>query len=47
MQYWDTGVPRTSMHLMLNSSFPRWLDGRKPKKNAFTYVDGISFEARP
>jgi beta-glucanase (GH16 family) len=47
MQYWNTGVPRTSMHLMLNSWFPSWLAGRKPKKNAHTYVDRISFQARP
>ena len=45
MQYWYTSVPRTSMHLLLNSRLPRWLEGRKPKKNAFDYVDGISFEA--
>jgi len=47
MQYWDTGVPQTSMHLMLNSWFPVWLDGRKPKKNAYTYVDRIDFVAQP
>jgi endo-1,3-1,4-beta-glycanase ExoK len=47
MMSWDTGVPRTSMHLMFNSWFPRWLDGRRPKKNAYTYVDRISFEAQP
>jgi endo-1,3-1,4-beta-glycanase ExoK len=47
MEYWDTGVPQTSMHLMLNSWFPAWLDGRRPKKNAYTYVDRIDFVARP
>lgn len=47
MMSWDTGVPRTSMHLMLNSWFPRWLDGRRPKKNVHTYVDRISFQAQP
>jgi endo-1,3-1,4-beta-glycanase ExoK len=43
MEYWDTGVPQTSMHLMLNSWFPRWLDGRRTKKTSYTYVDRISF----
>jgi beta-glucanase (GH16 family) len=47
MMSWDTGVPRTSMHLMLNSWFPRWLDGRKLKKNTHTYVDRIYFQAQP
>jgi endo-1,3-1,4-beta-glycanase ExoK len=47
MMAWNTGVPRTSMHLMLNSWFPSWLDGRRPKKNAYTLVDRISFEAQP
>ena len=47
MMSWDTGVPRTSMHLMLNSWFPRWLDGRRPKKNVHTYVDRIFFQAQP
>ena len=47
MQYWDTGVPQTSMHLMLNSWFPRWLDGRRPKKTAYAYVDRIDFVAQP
>ncbi len=47
MRSWDTGVPRTSMHLMLNSWFPRWLDGRRPKKTVYTYVDRISFKAQP
>jgi endo-1,3-1,4-beta-glycanase ExoK len=47
MHYWDTDVPQTSMHLMLNSYFPRWLDGRRPKKTAYTYVDWIDFVAQP
>ena len=41
IEYWDTGVPQTSMHLMLNSWFPVWLDGRRPKKNTY------DFAARP
>ncbi len=47
MRTWDTGVPQASMHLMVNSWFPGWLEGRRPKKDAFTYVDRISHEARP
>lgn len=46
MMSWNTSVPRTSMHLMLNSWFPRWLDGRRPKKNAYVYVNRIAFEAQ-
>jgi endo-1,3-1,4-beta-glycanase ExoK len=47
MRTWDTGIPQTSMHLMVNSWFPSWLEGRRPKKNAYTYVDWISYEAQP
>ena len=46
MRSWDTGVPQTSMHLMVNSWFPRWLEGKRPKKTVFTYVDRISYEAQ-
>jgi hypothetical protein len=27
--------------------FPRWLDGRRPKKTAYAYVDRIDFVAQP
>jgi endo-1,3-1,4-beta-glycanase ExoK len=47
MRTWDTGIPQTSMHLMVNSWFPTWLEGRRPKKTAYTYVDWISYEAPP
>ena len=47
MKTWNDGIPQTSMHLMLNSWFPVWLDGRKPKKTTYTYVDRIDFVARP
>jgi len=47
MKAWNTGIPRTSMHLMLNTWFPTWLDGRRPKKTAYTYVDSISYTAQP
>ena len=47
MKTWNDGIPQTSMHLMLNSWFPVWLDGRKPKKTTYTYVDHIDFVARP
>jgi len=29
MSSWDTGIPQTSRHLMLDSWFPSWLDGRR------------------
>jgi hypothetical protein len=35
------------MHLMLNTWFPTWLDGRRPKKTAYTYVDSIGYVAQP
>jgi beta-glucanase (GH16 family) len=47
MRSWDTGLPQTSMHLMVNSWFPRWLEGRRPKKTAYTYVDWIGYQAPP
>lgn len=47
MKTWNDGIPQTSMHLMLNSWFPVWLDGRRPKKTTYTYVDRIDFVARP
>jgi endo-1,3-1,4-beta-glycanase ExoK len=47
MRSWDTGIPQTSMHLMVNSWFPKWLDGRRPKKTAFTYVDWVGYESQP
>ena len=47
MRSWDAGIPQTSMHLMVNSWFPRRLEGRRPKKTAFTYVDFIGYQAPP
>ncbi|HEX2740842.1 MAG TPA: glycoside hydrolase family 16 protein [Rubrobacter sp.] len=47
MSSWNTGIPQTSMHLMLNSWFPNWLESRKPKKTTYTYVDRISFSVQP
>ena len=35
------------MHLMVSSWFPSWLEGRRPKKTAFTYVDWIGYKAPP
>jgi beta-glucanase (GH16 family) len=43
MKTWTDGLPRTSMHLMLNTWFPTWLDGRRPKKSLHTYVDWIRY----
>ena len=47
MTSWDTGIPQTSMHLMVNSWFPSWLDGRRPKKTTYTYVDWIYYAVQP
>jgi hypothetical protein len=47
LRTWDTGVPRTSKHLMLNTWFASWLDGRRPKKTAYTYVDSINYTVQP
>jgi beta-glucanase (GH16 family) len=46
MSSWDTGVPQTSMHLMLNSWFPSWLGGKRPKKTTYTYVDSTTSSSR-
>ncbi len=32
---------------MLNTWFPSWLDGRRPKKTAHTYVDSINYTVQP
>lgn len=45
MRTWYDGIPRTSMHLMLNTWFPTWLDGKRPKRTAYTYADWIDFTA--
>jgi endo-1,3-1,4-beta-glycanase ExoK len=42
---WDTGIPQTSMHLMVNSWFPAWLNGNRPKKTVYTQIDWIRFTA--
>ena len=42
---WDTGIPNTPMHLMVNSWFPTWLEGRKPKKTVYTQIDRIRYDA--
>jgi endo-1,3-1,4-beta-glycanase ExoK len=47
MSSWDTGVPQTSMRLMLNSWFPSWLDGKRSKKTTYTYVDWIDYVVQP
>jgi len=43
---WDNGIPQTSMHLMLNTWCPNWMNGKRPKTSAYTYVDRIDFAAR-
>lgn len=46
MKTWNDGIPQTSMHLMLNSWFPTWLNAKRPKKTTYTYVDRIDFATR-
>lgn len=43
MKTWNDGLPQTSMHLMINSWFPTWLGGKKPHRDAYLYVDSISY----
>jgi beta-glucanase (GH16 family) len=44
---WNTGIPQTSMHLMVNSWFPNWLEGKSPKKTTYTYVDSMGYVSQP
>lgn len=39
----NDGISQTSMHLMANTWFPVWLEGRKPKKTVYTYGDRIDY----
>jgi beta-glucanase (GH16 family) len=43
MKEWTDGIPQTSMHLMVNAWFPSWLGGKKPRKDAYLYVDSIGY----
>lgn len=43
LKTWTDGIPTTDMHLMLNTWFPSWLEGRKQKKTVYTLVDSISY----
>ena len=47
MRAWETGIPQTSMHLMVNSWFPAWLEGKRPKKTAYSYVNWIEYQPLP
>ena len=38
---WSEGLTEQPMQLMLNSWFPRWLEGKKPSTDRFTLVDWI------
>jgi hypothetical protein len=35
------GLPQEPMRLLVNSWYPTWLPGKKPKTNRYTYVDWI------
>lgn len=43
MKTWTDGTPQTSVHLMLNTWFPGWLEGRKHKRTLYTLIDSISY----
>lgn len=40
---WSDGFPQEGMHLMLNSWYPNWLNGEKPKEDQQLLVDWISY----
>ena len=39
LQHFTEGLPKDPMCLYLNAWFPKWLPGRKPETNRYTYVD--------
>ena|GEM_PF-2387675 len=43
MKTWTDGIPQTSMHLMVNTWFPSWLEGRKQKRAVYTLLDNVSY----
>ncbi len=47
MKTWNQDIPSDSMYLMTNVWFPTWLDGKKPRKNAYLRVDSIEHTAQP
>ena len=47
MRSWNRRIPQTSMHLMVNSWFPNWLEGKRPKKTTYTYVDSMGYVSQP
>ena len=47
MKTWNDGLPTNSMHLIVNSWFPTWLDGRKPRTDKFLLVDWIQHTQQP
>jgi beta-glucanase (GH16 family) len=44
MKRWDSGIPQTSMHLMVNTWFPTWLHPKRPNKTVYTLVDHIGYQ---
>lgn len=46
MESFDAGLPRTTMHLMVNTWFPAWLKGKEPRHDASLHVDYVSYVPR-
>jgi beta-glucanase (GH16 family) len=44
MKRWDSGIPQTSMHLMVNTWFPTWLHPKRPNKTVYTLVDYLGYQ---
>lgn len=44
MKRWDSGLPQTSMHLMVNTWYPTWLNPKRPNKTVYTLVDHIGYQ---
>ncbi len=43
MKKWTTGIPKRSMHLYVNTWFPKWLGGQKPLQDKYVLVDRIQY----
>jgi len=46
MKVFVTNIPQTSMHLLVNTWFPSWLEGRKQNHVAYNLVDYVGYKPR-
>ncbi len=44
---WNDGLLTKFMYLMVNSWFPTWLDGRKPRMDRFLLIDRSQHTQQP